>query len=443
MERLSPGARRVALVPWGTPLEVFLDPLGATLDDFCERLSGGWLFGFAEALRMAGHVPSIVVSSRTVRAETHRSHLPTGTPVVVLPASVRRPPTRPPGVRYDLAAYRSALPGGILGVLAHSDVVLLQEYEEPRTDLLAWWAHRRRLPVLASFQGGVPPWQRAPLQRRVRAGAVRRLAGVLVGSAEEAERVQRAYRLPSARVHRVVNPVDTCAWAPRDRATARQSLGLPASARVVAWHGRVDVPRKGLDVLVEAWREVCGALADIDLRLLLVGTGADAPELARLLAGARGVHWLREYASPERVAERLAACDVWVSASRNEGLAVAPLEAMAAGRPVVLSDAPGARDVVGDDDRHGGVLVPRGSSAALAEALQAALAAPERLGPRGRAARRRVEDAFSVAAVTRQLDVAVRAACARYEGRTGGGQRSGRWAPMSNGPGDGGTGLPK
>lgn len=407
MDRLS----RVALVPWGTPLEVFLDPLGATLDDFCERLTGGWLFGFAEALRLSGHEPSIVVSSRTASARTSRVHRPTGTPVTVLPGPAGAAPTGRPGLRRDLAAYRRALPHGLRHVLAGSDVVLLQEYEEPRTDLLAWWAARRGLPVLASFQGGVPPWERAPLQRRVRPAAVRRLAGVLVGSVEEAGRVRSAYGVPPARVHRVVNPVDTAAWVPGDRAAARARLGIPSAALVAAWHGRVDVARKGLDVLLEAWRSVCAARPDDDLRLLLTGAGADDAQLRRLLTGVPGVQWLPEYAQADQVAERLAACDLWVSASRHEGLAVAPLEAMASGRAVVVSDAPGARDVVGDAGEHGGALVPRGDSAALADALLAALDQPELLAARGRAARRRVEEGFSVPAVGAQLAAAVAAAC--------------------------------
>ena len=408
MDRLSAAPRRVALVPWGTPLEVFLDPLGADLDDFCERLSGGWLFGFAEALRLAGHSPSIVVSSRTVRTPVARMHLPTGTPVDVLPPPARPAASGPPGLARDLAAYRSALAPGLRSVLRRSDVVLLQEYEEPRTDLLALWAARRRLPVLASFQGGVPPWQRAPLQRRLRPAAVRRLAGVLVADGQEAERVRAAYGLDPARVHRVVNPVDTRTWVPRDRAAARARLGLPAGARVVAWHGRVDVRRKGLDVLVRAWTAVRAARPDADLRLLLTGAGADEPQLRHLLEGVPGVQWLASYAPAAQVAERLAACDLWVSASRHEGFAVAPLEAMASGRPVVLSDAPGARDLLGEDG-EGGALVARADSAALAGAVLSALDDPG-LAARGQAARRRVEQAFSVPAVGRQLAAAVAAA---------------------------------
>ncbi len=409
---LLTASRRVALVPWGTPLEVFLDPLGATLDDFCERLCGGWLFGYAEALRLAGHEPSIVVSSRSVDREQSRVHLQTGTPVTVLPPPVPRSASGRSGLVRDVAAYWSAVPPGLPRVLLRSDVVLLQEYEDPRTDLLAWWALRRRLPVLASFQGGSPPWQAAPVQRRVRSASVRRLAGLLVGDLEEARRLRAAHGVDPARIHRVHNPVDTGRWLPRQRPAARARLGLPDHAFVVCWHGRVDVRRKGLDVLVEAWRRFCAARSDVDVRLLLVGAGADEAELRTLLdgPGLRGVHWLAAYAAPEQVAERLAACDLWVSASRHEGLAVAPLEAMASGRAVVVSDAPGAQEVVGASGEHGGVLVPRGDAAAVADALLAALAERERLEDRGEAARRRVDDAFSLAAISSQLAAAVTAA---------------------------------
>jgi glycosyltransferase involved in cell wall biosynthesis len=405
---------RVAVVPWGTPLEVFLDPLGRTLDDFCERWSGGWLFGYAEALRLAGYDPTLVVSSRTVVREASRCHAATGTPVTVLPAPSREP-SDVAGVRGDLSAYRSALAPGLLGVLSRHDVVLLQEYEEPRTDLLAWWGRVRGTPVYASFQGGAPPWSSAPVQSAVRGPSVRRLAGLLVGSAEEQDRVVRTYLLPPERVHRVVNPVDVTAWAPRSRSEARARLGLPSDAFVVAWHGRVDLRRKGLDVLVTAWRDLCESAPDADLRLLLVGAGQDDAALRSLLEapGLRGVLWLAEYAAPEQVCERLAACDLWVSASRHEGFAVAPLEAMSSGRAVLLSDAPGIAELVGTPGSSGAGVVPRGSAQALASALHEALLARPQLDLRGRAARRRVEQLCSVAAVGRQLAAALSAVPAR------------------------------
>jgi hypothetical protein len=152
---------RVALVPWGTPIEVFLDPLRLTLGDFCEHLTGGWLFGYAEGLWATGYAPSIVLSSRSVQVPQRRTHVPTGTNVVVLPGP-DRPRQRRPGLRRDLAAYPGALPRGLLSVLSRHDAVLVQEYEEPRADLLAWWGRLRGIPVLASFQGGIPPGRPLP-----------------------------------------------------------------------------------------------------------------------------------------------------------------------------------------------------------------------------------------------------------------------------------------
>ncbi len=414
-------APRVALVPWGTPLEVFLDPLGRTLDDFCDRLTGGWLFGYAAALASAGYAPTLVVSSRSTTTRSTRTHLPTGTPVTVLPAPAQSPP-RPPGLRRNLGAYRRALPPGLLRELAGHDVVLLQEYEEPRADLLAWWGRIRGVPVAASFQGGVPPWERAPVERLLRAPSLRRLAALLVGSRAEAERLVAERRVDAARVFSVVNPVDVDAWSPGDRGAARSELGLPKDAFVVAWHGRVDLRRKGLDVLVEAWSALCSRRPDADLRLLLVGTGPDETALRTLLdrSAARGVAWLDRYAPPAEVRQRLAACDVWVSPSRHEGFAVAPLEAMASGRPVVVTDVPGAEEMIGRSAEHGGLLVPRDDAAALSGAMHllSGLSGDDLAGS-GRRARRRVEDVFSVAAVGRQLDAALRATTATAS-RSGG-----------------------
>lgn len=400
----------VALVPWGTPLEVFLDPLGRTLDDFCERLAGGWLFGYAEALAAVGYRPSIVVSSSAVAAREDRVHVATGTRVVVLPwtagATVRR---RSPGLRRDLADYRRAVAPGLLRVLAEHDAVVVQEYEEPRADLLAWWGVARRRPVFASFQGGMAPWESAPLQRLLRPASLRRHAGLLIGPRQEVTRLVSRRRVDARRVHRVANPVDTEVWRPEERAAARRRLGLPPEALVVAWHGRVDLRRKGLDVLVAAWEQVCAALTDADVRLLLVGSGADAEQLHEHLrsAAVRGVSWCQQYASSRDIRERLAACDLWVSSSRHEGFAVAPLEAMASGRPVVITDVPGSGELLASPDSDAGAVVPPGDPGALAAAILARLADRPSLESAGRAARKRAVDGFSIHVVARQLDAAL------------------------------------
>jgi glycosyltransferase involved in cell wall biosynthesis len=80
--------------------------------------------------------------------------------------------------------------------------------------------------------------------------------------------------------------------------------------------------------------------------------------------------------------------------SYREGLPKVLLEAAACGRAIVTTDVPGCRDVVRDGDN--GLLVPPRDAAALARALAALLADPERRRRMGRRGRQIVESEFSV-----------------------------------------------
>src|SRR5439155_7288893 len=138
-------------------------------------------------------------------------------------------------------------------------------------------------------------------------------------------------------------------WTAAGREEARAVLGLPSEARLAAWHGRVLMHRKGLDVLLDAWERVCRERPGVDLRLLLLGTGNDAAALYRRLADVRlrGVHWIDRYVNERAFITRfLTAADVYVFPSRHEGFPVAPVEAMACGLPLVACDAPGVPDIL-------------------------------------------------------------------------------------------------
>lgn len=65
------------------------------------------------------------------------------------------------------------------------------------------------------------------------------------------------------------------------------------------------------------------------------------------------------------VANVLKAADVIVMSSRYEGLSLSSLEGLASGRPVVASDVPGLREIVGD----AGLLFPQGDAQALAKTI--------------------------------------------------------------------------
>jgi glycogen(starch) synthase len=150
--------------------------------------------------------------------------------------------------------------------------------------------------------------------------------------------------------------------------------------------------QKGFDVLIDAF-----ARADLPLELLIAGEGPDREPLARQ-AAARGlgerVHLLGEVDRP-RLARLLAGTTLVAIPSRFEGGGpLVALEAMAAGRPIVISRIPG----IHPDLRHGETawLVPPEDPEALAAALrELVVVSPERaraLGAAGLALAKRLPD---------------------------------------------------
>src|SRR6516162_1668959 len=78
--------RRVALLFAGV-VEDFLDSIGLSLDDFCTSMTGGWCFGYIDASRAAGWQTTLFCLSRQVEAPTRLRHIPSETPVCILPVS--------------------------------------------------------------------------------------------------------------------------------------------------------------------------------------------------------------------------------------------------------------------------------------------------------------------------------------------------------------------
>jgi len=275
---------------------------------------------------------------------------------------------------------------------------LVQEYEYPRFDVCLLLGNFLGLPVLATFQGGRPEKDRK-LEGWIRTHTVPRARGLLIGPRREAEAVRKRYGLPREAVSIVGNPIDIEEWKPGEREEARAEMGLPEEAAVACWHGRIDIRRKGLDILVEAWRRVCEERPEADLRLLLCGGGAGNERLRELMeeAGLRGVHWHEEYTTDREIVRRqLAASDVFVFPSRHEGFAVAPMEAMACGRAVVACDAPGVADLLRGGEGSGGIVVGgKNIKKKLAGALGMLLDDRERAWRLGEEARRRTEVHYS------------------------------------------------
>ena len=191
-----------------------------------------------------------------------------------------------------------------------------------------------------------------------------------------------------------------------DRRATREKLGISNRTRVVVWHGRVDIYRKGLDILVNAWNRLCQNHTVTDKLLILVGTGNDADELHVRINSLNlpDVLWIDSYILDTTTIRRyLSAADAYVFPSRHEGFAVAPIEAMACGLPVVAAAAQGIPDIFENGEADGGRVIPRGDEDALATSLSRILNDPDWARKLGARARQRAIKCFSRKSIALQL----------------------------------------
>jgi glycosyltransferase involved in cell wall biosynthesis len=402
----------VAFIPGLDRFEDFHDKIGVSLEAFRTQLTGGWLFNYIKALRVAGIRTIVIYTSARVARPLEFTHQDTGASVFVLPSPLVHKKARSAHERFfpnsrSLAAITSYLStplGELVRLLRreHCDAILCQEYEHTRFDTCAFVGRLLRLPVFATFQGGGEAG--TTLERIIRRRTIPSAAGLIVPSQVEATRVTRTYGIPTTKIAPIPNPVDVITCGPADRQRVRAELGIGSGTRVVAWHGRVQIRKKGLDTLVDAWTQICAERPSADILLLLVGSGQNVEELRTRLQFSRKVTWIDRYVfDRHELWSYLMAADIYTMPSRDEGFAVAPLEAMACGLPVVASNARGVLDVLPRGEADGGVIVPRENAPALAKALTRLIDDPALASRLGATGRRRVENEFSLEAVGQQL----------------------------------------
>jgi glycosyltransferase involved in cell wall biosynthesis len=402
----------LAILPWGDRFEDFYDKIGVSLETFCEELTGTWLFNYVRAFHTAGVRPVLYFASAHVREPLRSTHRTTGTPVRVMPAPWLHRKLQ--GAR-DRLRLRSPLYRSLLSYAAtpwrafargmrddRCEAILCQEYEYPRFDGAVLLGRILRLPVFATYQAGNRPGSALEvIPRRV---TVARADGLIIASRTEWQRVRDTYAVEPERLAVVPNALDVVEWSPQDRADARRRVGIPPDRPVVVWHGRVSIHQKGLDVLLDAWARVCSAASATPPLLLMVGRGQDHAAIHQRIAAlpAGTVRWeARWVQDPALLRTYLAAADVATLSSRHEGFAVAVIEAMACGLPVVATDVSGVVDALGEEPA--GAIVPPEDPAALAQAIRQLIDDEPRRRALGRRARERAEREFSLERVGARL----------------------------------------
>jgi glycosyltransferase involved in cell wall biosynthesis len=320
---------------------------------------------------------------------------------------------------YYSPAMKAALESRIAGFnLVHLHSVFLWP-----TAAAARAARRSSVPYLLAPRGMLVPdllrrrgrWRKTLWIRLVESRNLAAAAGLHVTSDLEADEAARL-GLPLPPVHVIPNGVDD---EPFDESAplAPPVRDLLAGPPFLLFLGRLSW-KKGLDRLIPALAHVPGA------RLALAGPDDEGirPALEQLARDARvegtAVTFLGPVEGNDRAALlHRAAALVLPSYSENFGNVV--LEAMAAGRPVVVTPEVGLAPVV---NAAGAGLVVEGDPARLGAALLALLADPARRAAMGRRGAEEVQRRFGWDAIARQTEEVYQRVLEDCEGRLGHGR---------------------
>ena len=245
------------------------------------------------------------------------------------------------------------------------DVVHVHEPSAPSLSLLATWA--ADVPIVATFHTSVSRSRAMAAAYSILQTALEKISGRIAVS--EAARRTLVEHLGGDAVL-IPNGVQVSNFA-----AAKPFPGWQGEGEAIGFLGRIDEPRKGFPVLLEAFELLASRRPG--LRLLVAGPGDTDDVRKALPESLQSRVTLLGLVSDVDKARMLRSIDLYVAPNTGgESFGIVLLEAMAAGTPVLASDLDAFRVVL--DDARTGVLFPTGDAEALARAAGDLLDDPDR-----------------------------------------------------------------
>lgn len=220
----------------------------------------------------------------------------------------------------------------------------------------------------------------------------RRMTAILANSQAIIEQLTGDEAVPACKVHLIYNGIDASLFEPRRSVQeARAALDIDARALTLIIVANL-IPYKGHADLLEALRRVCQSLPK-DWLLLCAGRvpPAGAALISRAAQGSLAGH-VRFLGERHDIPDLLAAADIGLLCSHQEGFPNSLLEGMAAALPMIVTDVGGNVEAVGET----AIIVPAHAPDELGQAILELATDPARRRYLGDAARRRVRQRFSL-----------------------------------------------
>lgn len=255
-----------------------------------------------------------------------------------------------------------------------------------------WLSQLTRLGKAPVFVAHEHSWSYEGALRRLadRELIARRADAVVAVSPADRTRMIELERIPEQKVVLVPNGIPDAPAG--DARRIRRELGIPSDAPIVGTVCGLR-PEKELETAVRAVARL--APSRPDLRFLVVGDGPERERLDRLASELGAPVTFLGHQPHRELPDLLAAMDILVCSSRFEGMPLAVLEWMAAGRAIVASRVGGIPAIL--EDGREALLVPPRDYVAFADAIAQLLDDPAERRRLGRAAQERQRAEFRFA----------------------------------------------
>jgi glycosyltransferase involved in cell wall biosynthesis len=250
-------------------------------------------------------------------------------------------------------------------------------------------ANLASIPAVATVHGGIE-YCSLKMRRRLAYRFVA-LKGCMVTVCHQvAERVHKTVGIPMKRMRTIYNGIGTQLPNGADLKKLRFELGLPDGTPVIGMVGNL-YPVKGYSFFIRSMQQVKSRFPDA--RFIICGRGKLQPELESLARQCGLENSLQFLGFRPDVRRLLQVMDIFVLSSLSEGLSLAILEAMDAGKPTVVTNVGGNPEIVVDGET--GFLVPAQNPEALTERVSLLLRDRSLSKQMGQKGRQRVLSLFS------------------------------------------------
>ena len=291
-------------------------------------------------------------------------------------------------VWYDLR-----LPRALRQLIRKEKIDLIHSHLPDQNFYSCLVGHWTACKVVVTYHGAPGLTASAGIRGAIKSWVVRQNATAIVVVSDYLKGMLANAGFPAEKMTRIYNGVNMKMFAPGVGGRLRKELGFADNTKLVGMVANLR-QSKGYEHFIQAARQVADAVPEA--RFLAVGEKDEgiAKHLESLVQRLNLADRFFFLGFRADVAEILHGLDVFVLSSVSEGLSIATIEAMAAGKPVVVTRSGGPQEIV--EDGRTGILVPPADPQALAVKICDLLGNPELAATLSQNARADVQDKFSL-----------------------------------------------